>query len=365
MVELQLPKLVARVRFPSLALLRGRARPVRIAQAGYDLGVRGLLEVVVPLADGEERFGSLQGDEPVGLVRQALLPVGWCDGDRDHHLGGTELPGGAAGRDRSGASRDAVVRDDGALARQIEATGTRPELVRPPGEFGSLTRLHLGQLRFADAHHPHRCRVDDAHAVLANRAHRILRMPSTAELAHHDHVERRLECARDLMPHRHTAAGKAEHDGVAPAQLQQDLREAPSGIRSVCEHAFSPPPPVSACAATEQRSSERAPQALGVRGRSVVPDAGRRSVKRTHHPSFTRKEEAMPASKEMPSTLERSPKHAQAIWSKAHDSAVDEYGEGERAHRTAYAALKHEYEKVGDHWEKKEQAGPSDEGGRG
>lgn len=68
----------------------------------------------------------------------------------------------------------------------------------------------------------------------------------------------------------------------------------------------------------------------------------------------------MPASKEMPSTLERSPKHAQAIWSKAHDSAVDEYGEGERAHRTAYAALKHEYEKVGDHWEKKEHAGPSD-----
>ncbi|WP_349899202.1 ChaB family protein [Parafrigoribacterium soli] len=68
----------------------------------------------------------------------------------------------------------------------------------------------------------------------------------------------------------------------------------------------------------------------------------------------------MPASKEMPSTLERSPKHAQAIWSKAHDSAVDEYGEGERAHRTAFAALKHEYEKVGDRWEKKEHAGPSD-----
>jgi len=68
----------------------------------------------------------------------------------------------------------------------------------------------------------------------------------------------------------------------------------------------------------------------------------------------------MPASKEMPSTLERSPKHAQEIWAKAHDSAVDSYGEGERAHRTAYAALKHEYEKVGDHWEKKEKAGPSD-----
>jgi len=68
----------------------------------------------------------------------------------------------------------------------------------------------------------------------------------------------------------------------------------------------------------------------------------------------------MPASKEMPDTIKRSPKHAQAIWSKAHDSAVEEYGEGERAHRTAFSALKHEYEKVGDHWEKKDKSGPSD-----
>lgn len=68
----------------------------------------------------------------------------------------------------------------------------------------------------------------------------------------------------------------------------------------------------------------------------------------------------MPASKEMPDTIRRSPKHAQEIWSAAHDSAVEEYGEGERSHRTAYAALKHSYEKVGDHWEKKSEPGPSD-----
>lgn len=70
----------------------------------------------------------------------------------------------------------------------------------------------------------------------------------------------------------------------------------------------------------------------------------------------------MPASEEMPDTIKRSPKHAQEIWSAAHDSAVGTYGEGERAHRTAFSALKHEYEKVGDHWEKKAKAGPSDEG---
>ena len=68
----------------------------------------------------------------------------------------------------------------------------------------------------------------------------------------------------------------------------------------------------------------------------------------------------MPGKDELPSTLERSPKKAQRTWIKAHDSAVEEYGEGERAHRTAYAALKHSYEKVGDHWEGKDEKGPSD-----
>jgi len=70
----------------------------------------------------------------------------------------------------------------------------------------------------------------------------------------------------------------------------------------------------------------------------------------------------MPAKKDMPSTIQRSPKKAQRTWSKAHDSAVDSYGDGERAHRTAFSALKHGYEKVGDHWEGKDKGkkGPSD-----
>lgn len=61
-----------------------------------------------------------------------------------------------------------------------------------------------------------------------------------------------------------------------------------------------------------------------------------------------------------PSTVMRSDRHAQAIWTKTHDSAVESYGEGERAHRTAFSALKHSYEKVGDHWEPKAEKGPSD-----
>ncbi len=69
----------------------------------------------------------------------------------------------------------------------------------------------------------------------------------------------------------------------------------------------------------------------------------------------------MPAGDEMPSTLQRSGKKAQRTWSKAHDSAVETYGEGERAHRTAFSALKHTHEKVGDHWEPKDTPGPSDD----
>ena len=69
----------------------------------------------------------------------------------------------------------------------------------------------------------------------------------------------------------------------------------------------------------------------------------------------------------MPSTIRKSDKRAQDIYVKTHDSAVESYGEGERAHRTAFSSLKHSFEKVGDHWEQKDEKGPSDaqaEGGR-
>jgi hypothetical protein len=68
----------------------------------------------------------------------------------------------------------------------------------------------------------------------------------------------------------------------------------------------------------------------------------------------------MPGRKELPATLRRSPKKAQEIWIKTHDGAAASYGEGERTHRTAFATLKHSFEKVGDHWEPKERRGPSD-----
>ncbi|OLT54642.1 ChaB family protein [Cellulosimicrobium sp. CUA-896] len=68
---------------------------------------------------------------------------------------------------------------------------------------------------------------------------------------------------------------------------------------------------------------------------------------------------------EIPSTLQRSDEKAQRTFAKAYDSAMDEYGEAERAARVAYSALKHTHEKVGDHWEPKDESGPSDERAKG
>ena len=72
---------------------------------------------------------------------------------------------------------------------------------------------------------------------------------------------------------------------------------------------------------------------------------------------------------ELPDTIKRSDAKAQRTFAKAHDSAAEQYGEGQRAHRVAYAALKNTHERVGDHWEPKAKGakGPSDrqaQGGR-
>lgn len=63
---------------------------------------------------------------------------------------------------------------------------------------------------------------------------------------------------------------------------------------------------------------------------------------------------------ELPSTLQRSDRHAQATFAQTYDAALKEYGDAERAARTAYASLKHSYEKVGDHWQAKARPGPSE-----
>ena len=60
---------------------------------------------------------------------------------------------------------------------------------------------------------------------------------------------------------------------------------------------------------------------------------------------------------ELPATLRRSCQEAQDTFTKAHDSAVQVYGEGDQADRAAFTALKQTFEKRGDHWIAKRDPG--------
>ncbi len=68
----------------------------------------------------------------------------------------------------------------------------------------------------------------------------------------------------------------------------------------------------------------------------------------------------MPANKEdLPSTLERSPDKVQRTYEKTLDSAHEQYGDEERAHRTAWASVKNVAEKHRAHWKVKGASGGS------
>jgi cation transport regulator ChaB len=69
----------------------------------------------------------------------------------------------------------------------------------------------------------------------------------------------------------------------------------------------------------------------------------------------------MPTKKEdLPGTLKRSPRKVQDTYAETLDSAHETYDSEERAHRAAWASVKHVAEKRGDHWEPKDEYGPSD-----
>ena len=69
----------------------------------------------------------------------------------------------------------------------------------------------------------------------------------------------------------------------------------------------------------------------------------------------------MPADQDdLPSTLRRSAKKIQRTFLKTRESAEETYDSVEAANRAAWASVKHVAEKTGDHWELKDEPGPSD-----
>lgn len=73
-------------------------------------------------------------------------------------------------------------------------------------------------------------------------------------------------------------------------------------------------------------------------------------------------EEAGDGRDDVPATLARSDEKAQRTYAETRDSVEERHGDEQRAARTAWAAVKHGHEKVGDHWQPKPDGaqGPSD-----
>src|SRR3954462_3404579 len=63
---------------------------------------------------------------------------------------------------------------------------------------------------------------------------------------------------------------------------------------------------------------------------------------------------------DLPGTLKRSPAKARRTYAETLESAEETYDDTARAHRTAWSAVKHSFEKKGHHWEAKDEQGPSD-----
>ena len=67
---------------------------------------------------------------------------------------------------------------------------------------------------------------------------------------------------------------------------------------------------------------------------------------------------------DLPGTLLRSADKVQRAYLETLESAEETYGgDEERAHRTAWASVKQVAEKKGDHWELKDEPGPSEPDG--
>src|SRR5262249_15248101 len=94
----------------------GRVR-VRCVEEGFHFVIRGLGEVVVPVADGQKRLGRVWADDFIGEFAQIHAGFRGADGDGDDNASGRLPAQGLDGGTHGGAGGEAVVdKDDGAVA---------------------------------------------------------------------------------------------------------------------------------------------------------------------------------------------------------------------------------------------------------
>ena len=202
-----------------------------------DFRIAELGEVFVPGADAEVGLGRGQHDDAVGHLLEAFHGVG-CARRRGHDdRARRERPRREHGSVHRRAGRDPVVDEDHGLSGKLRRRLPAPINGFAAYQLRGLARPYGLEIRGVEPERRDQRVVVDGKAAVRDGADRELRLMRRAELPHDEHVERRLECARDLERNGHAAARQAEHDDVAAEAVPRELEaERLAGLPTIAEH---------------------------------------------------------------------------------------------------------------------------------
>lgn len=113
-----------------------------------------------------------------------------------------------------------------------------------PRQFALRVGKCALELRLGDVGLVHEPSIDVQRAAGGDRPHRQFRLPRHAELAHQQHIERRVQRLGHFKTDRHATAWQREHDHVVTLRIAAQMpRERTARCRTVEENAFHDRPP--------------------------------------------------------------------------------------------------------------------------
>ena len=179
-----------------------------------DLVVADLGEVPVPGAHGPEVGRGRHALDPVGRLAGHRGRLGRGHGHRRHQPARRPPAHHVQRHPHGGAGGHAVVHDHHRPALQRRRLPAAAQVPGPAGQLGGVPAGQLAHLVGGQARRRDHARVQRHPAVVGHRRQRQLLVARDADLAHHQHVERRPEGAGHLGRHRYAAAGQPQHDDV-------------------------------------------------------------------------------------------------------------------------------------------------------
>ena len=202
-----------------------------------NFGIRELMEIAVELADSKEHRRRAQAHDFVHLIAQRLDGIGRCDRNREDHFLWPLLPNSSQRGAYRSAGRDAIVDDDHGAILELDARAPAAIDLIPAMDFLQLVVNLAFQIVARDAQRAHHFAIENRLRMIAvdHRADPQLGLAGRAELAHDDHIERRIQRARDLEGHRNAAARHAQNDRILRFVFQQSRGELAAGVDAVIE----------------------------------------------------------------------------------------------------------------------------------